>query len=113
MVVATIHTESRGGGKAFLLPDSRMWGFSRKRNSDRLVKELFVGQSLENLPRYITIASFSQEQMTTLAVDGLADGVVKVSYVSEDGKATRTVDALDWLAQLTTCIPNRAEPTVH
>jgi hypothetical protein len=34
-------------------------------------------------------------------------------FESKDGKATKTFDALDWLAQLTTHIPNRSEQMVR
>ena len=66
-------------------------------------------EGLENLARYIIRASFSQERMTYIPDDQSADGVAKVIYDSKDGKTTKTFDALDWLAQLTTHIPNRGE----
>ena len=63
-------------------------------------------EGLENLARYIIRASFSQERMTYIAADDSADlpvrdrtqtgGVAKVLYESKDGKATKTIDALDW-----------------
>ena len=34
---------------------------------------------------------------------------VKVIYQSKDGTSTKTFDALDWLAQLATHIPNKGE----
>jgi len=34
-------------------------------------------------------------------------------YESKDGKATKTFDALDWLAQLVTHIPNKGEQMVR
>ena len=70
-------------------------------------------EGLENLARYIIRASFSRERMTYIAADDSADGVAKVFYESKDGKATKTFDALDWLAQLTTHIPNRGEQMVR
>jgi hypothetical protein len=51
--------------------------------------------------------------MTYIAADDLADGVAKVLYESKDGKATKTFDALDWLAQLVTHIPNKGEQPVE
>jgi hypothetical protein len=51
--------------------------------------------------------------MTYIAADDLADGVAKVLYESKDGKATKTFDALDWLAQLVTHIPNKGEQMVR
>jgi hypothetical protein len=47
--------------------------------------------------------------MTYVAAHDSSDGVAKVIYESKDGKAARTFDALDWLAQLVTHIPNRGE----
>jgi len=41
------------------------------------------------------------------------DGVAKVIYESKDGRFSKTFDALDWLAQLTTHIPNRREQMVR
>jgi hypothetical protein len=70
-------------------------------------------EGLENLARYIIRASFSQERMTYIPDDQSADGVAKVIYDSKDGKTTKTFDALDWLAQLTTHIPNRGEQMVR
>jgi hypothetical protein len=68
---------------------------------------------LENLARYIIRASFSQERMTYIAADRSADGVSKVIYQSKDGRSTKTFDALDWLAQLVTHIPNKGEQMVR
>lgn len=70
-------------------------------------------EGLENLARYIIRASFSQERMTYIPCDESTDGVAKVFYDSKDGKTTKTFDALDWLAQLTTHIPNRGEQMVR
>ena len=47
--------------------------------------------------------------MTYIAADESADGTAKVIYDSKDGKASKTFDALDWLAQLVTHIPNNGE----
>jgi len=70
-------------------------------------------EGLENLARYIIRASFSQERMTYIAADDSADGVAKVLYESKDGKATKTFDALDWLAQLVSHIPTKGEQMVR
>jgi hypothetical protein len=70
-------------------------------------------EGLENLARYIIRASFSQERMTYIAADASADGVAKVIYDSKNGKISKTFDALDWLAQLVTHIPNRGEQMVR
>jgi len=66
-------------------------------------------EGLENLARYIIRASFSQERMTYITTDDSPDGTAKVIYESKDGKTSKTFDALDWLAQLITHIPNRGE----
>ena len=68
---------------------------------------------LENLARYIIRASFSQERMTYIAANDSCDGVSKVIYQSKDGTSTKTFDALDWLAQLMTHIPNKGEEMVR
>ncbi len=51
--------------------------------------------------------------MTYIAADESADGVAQVIYESKDGKATKTFEALDWLAQLVTHIPNKGEQMVR
>ena len=66
-------------------------------------------EGLENLARYIIRASFSQERMTYVAPQDTSDGIAKVIYESKDGKTSQTFDALDWLAQLVTHIPNKGE----
>ena len=68
---------------------------------------------LENLARYIIRASFSQERMTYIPAHESSDGTAKVIYESKDGNTKETFDALDWLALLTTHIPNRGEQMVR
>jgi hypothetical protein len=51
--------------------------------------------------------------MTYVAANDLCDGVSKVIYQSKDGRSTKTFDALDWLAQLVTHIPNKGEQMVR
>lgn len=51
--------------------------------------------------------------MTYIAAGESANGVAKVIYESKDGKTSKTFDALDWLAQLTSHIPNRGEQMVR
>ncbi len=63
--------------------------------------------------RRIIRASFSQERMTYIAGDESADGVAKVIYDSKDGKTSKAFDALDWLAQLVTHIPNKGEQMIR
>ncbi len=70
-------------------------------------------EGLENLARYIIRASFSQERMTYVAAQDSSDGAAKVIYRSKDGKTAKTFNALDWLAQLVTHIPNRGEQMVR
>ena len=67
---------------------------------------------MENLARYIIRASFSQERITYIPAHE-SDGTAKVIYESKDGKRKETFDALDWLALLTTHIPNRGEQMVR
>ena len=70
-------------------------------------------EGLENLARYIIRASFSQERMTYIAAQDSSDGLAKVIYQAKDAKTTKTFDALDWLAQLVTHIPNKGEQMVR
>jgi hypothetical protein len=51
--------------------------------------------------------------MTYIAADESADGTAKVIYESKDAKTSKTFDALDWLAQLVTHIPNKGEQMVR
>ena len=69
--------------------------------------------ALENLAHYIIRAAFSQERMTYVTEDQSPDGSPKVIYQSKDGRTSRTFDALDWLAQLTTHIPGKNEQMVR
>lgn len=71
------------------------------------------GLSLENLARYIIRASFSQERMIYVPKSESPDGQAKVIYQSKDGKTRQVYDALDWLAQLITHIPNKHEQMVR
>ena len=50
--------------------------------------------------------------MTYIPAHDASDGVARVIYESKDGKTSKTFDALDWLVQLTTHIPNRGEQMV-
>ena len=70
-------------------------------------------EGLENLARYIIRASFSQERMTYIPAHESSDGTAKVIYESKDGNTKEKFDALDWLALLTTHIPNRGEQMVR
>ena len=68
---------------------------------------------LENLARYVIRASFSQERMIYIPASDCSDCVAKVIYDAKDGKSSKTYEALDWLAQLVTHIPNRGEQMVR
>ena len=68
---------------------------------------------MENLARYIIRAAFSQERMRYIPATASADGEAKVIYQSKDGRERKVFPALDWLAQLTTHIPNRKEHMVR
>ncbi len=70
-------------------------------------------KGLEDLARNLIRASFSQERMTYIPADQSSDNIAKVIYRSKDGKTTKAFDALEWLGQLTTHIPNKREPLVR
>ena len=62
---------------------------------------------MENLARYIIRASFSQELMTYLPEES------KIVYRSKDHRQEKTFEALDWLAAMTSHIPNQGERMVR
>ncbi len=66
-------------------------------------------EGLENLARYIIRASFSQERMTYIPIEDSSAGAPEVLYKSKDGKTQYRFQPLDWLALLTTHIPNKNE----
>jgi len=70
-------------------------------------------EGIEKLAQYIIRAPISQERMIYIPANKSKDGVAKVIYESKDGKTTKTFDALDWLAQLVTHIPNKGEQMVR
>jgi len=51
--------------------------------------------------------------MTYIPATASSDGNAKVIYQSKDGRDRKVLPALDWLAQLTTHIPNRREHMVR
>ena len=51
--------------------------------------------------------------MTYIAANDSSDGVATVIYQSKGGTSAKTFDALDWLAQLVTHIPNKGEQMVR
>ena len=68
---------------------------------------------IENLARYIIRAAFSQGRMQYIPASRSSDGRAKVVYRSKNGRERKVFSALDWLAQLTTHIPNRSEHMVR
>ena len=67
---------------------------------------------IENLARYIIRAAFSLERMKYIPASASSDSQAKVVYQSKDGRDRKVFPAMDWLAQLTTHIPNRKEHMV-
>ncbi|WP_459919076.1 transposase [Desulfocicer niacini] len=78
---------------------------------DRIYPDNKAG--LGNLANYIIRACFSQERMLYIPAEESTDGIAKVVYTSKDRKPRKVFNALDWLAQLVTHIPNRYEQTVR
>jgi len=70
-------------------------------------------EGLEKLARYIIRASFSQERMIYIPANESDDNIAKVIYTSKDGNQKKIFDAIDWLAQLITHIPNKGEQIVR
>jgi len=68
---------------------------------------------LGNLVKYIIRACFSQERLIYVSPKKSNDGIAKVIYTAKDRKSRKVFNALDWLAQLVTHIPNQYEQTVH
>ena len=62
---------------------------------------------MENLARYIIRASFSQERMTYLPEES------RIIYRSKDKRQEKAFDALDWLAAMTSHIPDQREQMVR
>ena len=77
--------------------------------------QVFCGQHLfpqdetamENLARYIIRGSFSQERMTYVSEES------KVVYESKDGKEEKVFDALEWLAAMSSHVPDKGEQMVR
>jgi hypothetical protein len=62
---------------------------------------------MENLARYIIRASFSQERMTYIREE------CKVIYKSKDGRQQKAFDALEWLAAMSSHIPDKGEQMIR
>jgi len=63
--------------------------------------------AMENLARYIVLASFSQERMTSIPEES------KVIYRSKDDKKEKDFDALEWIAAMCSHVPNKGEQMVR
>jgi hypothetical protein len=63
--------------------------------------------AMEKLARYIIRASFSQERMTYVSEES------KVVYESKDGKEEKVFDALEWLATMSSHVPDKGEQMVR
>ena len=62
---------------------------------------------MENLARYVIRASFSKERMTYLPDES------RIIYRSKDHRQEKAFDALEWLAAMTSHIPNSGEQMVR
>ncbi len=78
-------------------------------------KTLWPGNDdgMENPARYIIQASFSSQRMTYIPGAETRDSAARVLYESKNGRFSKTFNALDWLARLTTHISNRREHMVR
>jgi hypothetical protein len=77
-------------------------------------------KALRTWPAILSVPVFSakrhfvsQERMNYLPAKDSRDGQAKVIYKSKDGRTSKTFEALDWLAQLVTHIPNKGEQMVR
>jgi hypothetical protein len=77
--------------------------------------QVFVGprilpgeeEAMETLARYIIRASFSQERMTYLPEES------KVIYESKDAQKEKVFDALEWMAAMSSHVPDKGEQMVR
>jgi hypothetical protein len=69
--------------------------------------------AVEDLSRYIVRACFSQDRLRYVPATETMDGRAKVIYTAKHGRSSQRFDALDWLAQLVTHIPNKGEQMVR
>ena len=75
-------------------------------------KALIIWRAISHAARAPALrvrASFSQERMAYIPANDSSAGVSKVIFQSKDETSTKTFEALDWLAQLVTHIPNKGE----
>ena len=64
-------------------------------------------KSMENISRYIIRASFSTERLNYISEDS------RVIYKSKSGNDTKEFEVLDFIASITSHIPNRNEQTLR
>lgn len=64
-------------------------------------------KAMENLACYMIRASFSQERMSYLREEA------QVVYQSKDGKHEKVFDALEWLAAMSSHVPEKGEQMVR
>jgi len=77
--------------------------------------QVFVGsrilpreeEAMEKLARYVIRASFSQERMTYLPEES------KVIYESKDAQKEKVFDALEWMAAMSSHVPDKGEQMVR
>jgi len=62
---------------------------------------------MEDLARYIIRVSFPQERMTYILEES------KGNYQSKDGKQEKDFDALEWIAAMSSHVPNKGEQMVR
>jgi len=62
---------------------------------------------MENLARYIIRASFSQERMTYIREES------KLIYKSKHGRQQKAFDGLEWLAAMSSHIPDKGDQMVR
>jgi hypothetical protein len=79
-----------------------------------------IGSSVnKKIDDHFTVMNFRNPIAPGASVSGFifsddsSDGTAKVVYESKDGRTQKTFDALDWLALLTTHIPNKNEQMVR
>jgi hypothetical protein len=70
-------------------------------------------EGLKNLARHTIWASFSSERMMYIPTSETKTGTARVIHKSKNDTSSKTFKALDWLAQLTTHIPNWGEQMVR
>jgi hypothetical protein len=70
-------------------------------------------QNIEKLSQYIIHAPISQERMFYIPSDKSNNNTNKIIYKGKNNGTIQTFNALDWLAQLVTHLPNKGEQSVR